>query len=181
VHIELIKMDKVVAADASIEVPYEGRYSIVRNSQPLSRWRCCSTSAATAVCVVLFSAFAAGCAKDVAGDVAERLQSGKVMAWDGLLGRWAGPVTPTDQSCGGTTEGLLSIGSDGFGFDPFQSTTVISGKVANDGHLAGTFVRVGSSNQPMSISFDAAPASGDAIRGTLVSGRCHWSVTLHRG
>ena len=129
-----------------------------------------------ALCMLLLGGLIAGCGDDIA----DRLQSGKVLAWDGLLGRWAGPVTPTDPSCGSTTEGLLSIGTDGFGFDPFQSTTVIAGKVANDGHLAGTFVRTVASHQPLSISFDAAPADDDTIRGTLVSGRCHWSVTLHR-
>lgn len=138
------------------------------------RWR---ASAAAAVQVLLLSAFVAGCGEHLA----DRLQSGKVMAWDGLLGRWTGPVVPTEPSCGGTTEGLLSIGTDGFGFDPFQSTTVISGKVANDGHLAGRLARTGSSHQPLSITFDAAPAEGDTIRGSLASGRCHWSVTLRRG
>ena len=147
-----------------------------RNSLPLRRFGRCSTSVIVMVCALICGAFLAGCAENLA----ERLQSGKVMAWDGLLGRWAGPVAPTAPSCGGTTEGLLSIGTDGFGFDPFQSTTVISGKVASDGRLAGTFVRTGGSNQSLSISFDAAPADGDTIRGTLASGRCHWSVTLHR-
>jgi len=147
-----------------------------RSSLPLRQFARCFTSAIVMVCALIFGTFLAGCAEDLA----ERLQSGKVMAWDGLLGRWAGPVAPTAPSCGGITEGLLSIGTDGFGFDPFQSTTVISGKVASDGHLAGTFARTGGGNQSLSISFDAAPADVDTIRGTLASGRCHWSVTLHR-
>ena len=126
--------------------------------------------------MMLLGGFVAACSDHLA----DKLQSGEVMAWDGLLGRWAGPVAPTDPSCGGTTDGLLSIGADGFGFDPFQSTTVIVGKVANDGHLAGTLVRTGGSHQTLTISFDAAPADNDTIRGNLASGRCHWSVTLHR-
>ena len=119
----------------------------------------------------------AGCGEDLAA----RLQSGKVMAWDGLVGRWAGPVVPTEPSCGGSTVGLLSIGTGGCGFDPFQSTTVISGNVASNGHLAGTMVRAGGGRPLLSVSFDAAPSDRDTIRGTLSSGHCHWSVTLRRG
>src|SRR5690348_15742070 len=78
----------------------------------------CPRSIAAVVCMMLLGAFVAACSDHRAG----KLQSGEVMAWDGLLGRWAGPVAPTDPSCGSTTDGLLSIGSDGFGFDPFQST-----------------------------------------------------------
>jgi hypothetical protein len=124
-----------------------------------------------------------GCTTDLAstgGELADRLQSGKVLAWDGLQGRWAGPVVPTDPSCGTPTQGLLSIGEGGFGFDPFQSTTVIEGKVTDDSRLTGNLVRQNSQHQSLTISFEAAASGSDTIAGTLQSGRCHWTVTLHR-
>jgi hypothetical protein len=125
--------------------------------------------------------FIAGCKEDIG----ERLQSGRVLALQGLQGRWVGPVVPADKSCGPTTEGLMSIGDKGFAFDPFQSTTVMQGDVSKDGRLIGNLSRQGGDHQNLSVSFEGA-VSGDgseaeAINGTLVSGRCHWKVTLHRG
>jgi hypothetical protein len=123
----------------------------------------------------------AGCA----GDLGESLQSGQVLPWHGLQGRWIGSVVPTDASCGRTTQGLMSIGEKGFGFDPFESTTVLQGVVANDGHMTGTLVRQGTERQSLSISFNGSANHGDSktdsIGGILVSGRCQWTVTLHRG
>ena len=114
-------------------------------------------------------------------DVAEKLQSGKVLALYGLQGRWVGSVTPGDASCGPSTRGVLTIGGGDFGFDPFQSTTVIQGTVGRDGQLGGTFIRQDTQHQPISISFNAAAADGEAITGELVSGRCRWAVALRRG
>jgi hypothetical protein len=114
-------------------------------------------------------------------DVAEKLQSGKVLAWSGLQGRWVGSVTPVDASCGPSTRGVLTIGGTDFGFDPFQSTTIIQGTVDRGGHLYGTFIRQDTRHQPISISFNAAAQGGEAITGELLSGRCHWAVTLRRG
>jgi hypothetical protein len=114
-------------------------------------------------------------------DLAEPLQSGKVLAWSGLQGRWVGPVVPSEPSCGRETQGLLSIGESDFGFDPFQSTTVIDGKVSEDGTLTGSLVRESPDHKPLSISFQAATSGSDAIKGQLQSGRCHWTVMLHRG
>jgi hypothetical protein len=119
----------------------------------------------------------AGCS----GDLGERLQSGQVLAWHGLQGRWVGSVVPVDPACGSTTEGLMSIGEKGFGFDPFQSTTVIQGTVSSDGHFSGKLARQGAEHQNLSIGFEATATGSDAIDGTLQSGRCHWTVTLHRG
>lgn len=119
------------------------------------------------------------------GDAGEQLQSGRVLPWHGLQGRWVGPVAPTDRFCGSATQGLMSIGGKGFGFDPFQSTTTIQGTIGKDGHLAGNLTRPGADRQDLSVTFEGS-ASGEAseaetIEGTLVSGRCHWKVTLHRG
>jgi hypothetical protein len=114
-------------------------------------------------------------------DVAEKLQSGKVLAWDGPQGRWVGSVAPVEPSCGLATRGVLTIGAGDFGFDPFQSTTVIQGAIGRDGHLTGMLVRQSTNHQPISISFDAMTSGAETIVGELVSGRCHWHVTLHRG
>ena len=114
-------------------------------------------------------------------DLAEPLQSGEVFAWSGLQGRWVGPVVPSDPSCGRESQGLLSIGEGEFGFDPFQSTTVIEGKVADKGNLVGSLMRESPDHKPLSISFEAAATGSDTIKGELQSGRCHWAVTLHRG
>lgn len=114
-------------------------------------------------------------------DVAEKLQSGKVLAWYGLQGRWVGSVMPVDTSCGSSTRGVLTIGGGNFGFDPFQSTTVIQGTVGHDGQLGGTFIRQDAHHQPISISFNATATGGEAITGELASGRCRWTVLLRRG
>ena len=117
-----------------------------------------------------------------AEDLGERLQSGRVLAWNGLQGRWVGPVTPNDASCGQATKGLMTIGEKGFGFDPFASTVVIQGQVAPDGRLSGTLVRQGGNHQPMTISLEAtASADESSITGTVLSNRCQWTVTLQRG
>lgn len=129
-------------------------------------------ASAIALCVVLTACHE---------DIADRLQSGRVLAWDGMEGRWVGSVVPTETDCGPATHGVLSAGEHDFGFDPFQSTTVIHGEIARDGHLSGILVRQGGEHQPISISFDAAPAGSEAINGTLQSGHCHWTVALHRG
>ncbi len=133
------------------------------------------------ICAALLIALIAGCE----GDMGERLQSGRVLAWHGLQGRWVGPVVPTDKSCGATTQGLMSIGEKGFGFDPFQSTTVIQGAVGEDGRLTGNLTRQGGDRQNLSVSLrgsaSGAGSEAEAIDGSLVSGRCHWKVTLHRG
>lgn len=126
--------------------------------------------------LLLFAALA-GCG----GDPGERLQSGRVLALLGLQGRWVGPVLPMDPACGSATQGLMSIGDKGFGFDPFQSTTVIQGEVGKDGRLNGSLARLGSDHQNLLITFEGAASGSETISGTLQSGRCHWSVTMHRG
>lgn len=133
------------------------------------------------VCTTLILALIAGCG----GDMGERLQSGRVLALHGLQGRWVGPVVPQDKSCGPVAQGLMSIGEKGFAFDPFESTTVIQGVVGKDGRLTGDLARLGPDHQNLSVSFEgSASADGsdtEAIEGAVVSGRCHWKVTLHRG
>jgi hypothetical protein len=129
------------------------------------------------VCGILASGVAGGCATDLG----EHLQSGRVLAWYGLQGRWIGPVVPTGRACGPATHGLMSIGERGFGLDPFQSTAVIRGKVGDDGRLSGSLIRQDSDHKDHSIVFEGIAAGSDAISGTLQSGRCSWTVTLHRG
>ncbi len=134
--------------------------------------RLCAT-----VCGVLALCAAGGCA----ADMGEHLQSGRVLAWYGLQGRWSGPVVPTERACGPATHGLMSVGERGFGLDPFQSTAVIRGKVGDDGHLSGSLIRQGAEHQDLTIVFEGMAAGSDAISGTLQSGRCSWTVTLRRG
>lgn len=131
-------------------------------------------------CCLLLALLVAACNIDTS-HLSEPLQSGRVLALDGLEGRWVGPVAPTTPDCGKTTQGLMAIGETGFGFDPFEGAIVISGKVTDDGHLNGELVRQGGDHQTVSISFSAAASGSDAIAGSLQSGRCHWTVTLHRG
>jgi hypothetical protein len=130
-----------------------------------------------AVRALLLLVLITGCKEDLG----EGLQSGQVLAWQGLQGRWVGPVVPTEHACGATTQGLMSIGDKGFALDPFQSTTVVRGELSASSHLNGRLVRQGPDHQDLSISFDAMATGNDAINGTLQSGRCHWMVTLHRG
>jgi hypothetical protein len=128
-------------------------------------------------CGMLMSVLIGACK----ADLGERLQSGQVHAWYGLQGRWVGPVVPTERSCGPATQGLMSIGEKGFGLDPFQSTIVIRGDVGNDGHLSGTLTRQGPEHQDLSIAFEGMAVGSETISGTVQSGRCRWTVTLHRG
>jgi hypothetical protein len=126
---------------------------------------------------LLASALTGGCG----ADLGEHLQSGRVLGWHGLQGRWSGPVVPTEVACGPTTHGLMSIGESGFGLDPFQSTAVIRGTVSDGNHLSGKLVRHDAEHQDLSIAFEGMATGSDAISGTLQSGRCRWTVTLHRG
>jgi hypothetical protein len=127
--------------------------------------------------LLLCVALLAGCQEDLG----ERLQSGQVLAWHGVQGRWVGPVEPANPSCGSRTQGLLTIGEKGFGFDPFESTTVIQGEVGKDGHLSGTLARQGGEHQNLVISFEGLASESGTLSGTLQSGRCQWTVALHRG
>jgi hypothetical protein len=126
---------------------------------------------------LLISLLAGGCHDDLG----EYLQSGRVLALHGLQGRWVGPVVPAQTGCGAAAQGLMTIGEGGFGLDPFQSTTVINGEVSDDGRLAGKLVRQGADHHEVSITFEGKAVASDAISGTLQSGRCRWTVTLHRG
>jgi hypothetical protein len=127
--------------------------------------------------VLLFGCLSAGCHKDLG----EYLQSGRVLPLHGLQGRWVGLAVPADTSCGPTTKALMTIGEEGFGLDPFQSSTVITGKVSDDGHLVGELVRQGAERREVSINFEGVASGLGLIEGTLRSGRCHWTVELRRG
>ena len=86
---------------------------------------------------------AGGCAtlSEARHTASESLGTGETFAIYGLEGRWAGPVTPTAANCGDPTTGLMTIGDNGFGFDPFEGVTVITGSVSKDGKLSGTLTR----------------------------------------
>lgn len=142
-----------------------------------SRVRGARQNAAVGLPEALLVVLLAGCG----AKLDDRLQSGEVLAWHGLQGRWVGPVVPAEAACGQATKGLMSIGEHGFGFDPFQSTTVIDGTIGSDGHLRGDLVRQSAAHQSLSISFEGATMGSGTIQGTLQSGRCRWTVTLHRG
>ena len=58
---------------------------------------------------------------------------------------------------------------------------MVRGDLGDDGHLSGRLIRQGADHQDLSISFEGMAAGTDAINGTLQSGRCRWTVTLHRG
>jgi hypothetical protein len=124
-----------------------------------------------------FIAAVSGCS-----GAADRLQSGRVMGWFGLEGRWAGPVTAKADGCGPTATGQMSVEQTKFAFDPFQGTTIINGSVSDDGHLDGVLSRPGNGQQVVSISFSGSAVKHDGgeqtIDGVLTSGRCSWSVSL---
>ena len=122
-----------------------------------------------------------GCA---ASDPALILQSGRTVGLVGLEGRWVGPVSPIGPTCGPSSSGLMNIGNGEFAFDPFQSTVVIRGKVA-DGRLNGALERIGGDRRLVGIEFGAmvvkAADGAMTIEGELVSGPCRWRAQLHRG
>jgi hypothetical protein len=118
-------------------------------------------------------------------EAADALQSGKVMGFIGLEGRWAGPVVPNSDGCGQTTKGQMSVDRRTFAFDPFQGTTVISGTVSDTDALEGSLSRPGGGQETVSISFSGAvdqhDGGGETIDGQLLSGHCTWAVSLKRG
>ena len=75
----------------------------------------------------------------------------------------------------------MSIGEKGFAFDPFVSTAIVRGDVGEGGHLSGSTVHQSADHQDLSLDFKGVAATSDEINGTLQSGRCRWSVALHRG
>lgn len=129
---------------------------------------------------VVFLSLQASCA-DNPGDL---LQSGRVLAWAGPEGRWVGSVTPVEPGCGVATTGLMSIGSAAFAFDPFQSTDVLHGTINRAGDLTGEAVRLIPGDRSVVMDFIGRVQSsegGERVVGALMSGRCHWVVTLLRG
>ncbi len=115
------------------------------------------------------------------GEVSDVLQSGRVLSWNGLQGRWVGDVIPAAGACGPATKGLMTIGEHGFAFDPFQGAEVVRGDVARNSRLVGKLVRTGPGHQDLSITFEGTASTTDTIDGLLQSGRCRWTVALHRG
>jgi hypothetical protein len=97
---------------------------------------------------------------------------------------WAGSVTPAYPNCGNQTTGLMTLSSKEFSFDPFGSITVIQGKVDHN-HLEGSVTRAAPGQKGITFQFVGTvnhPAKGPpTILGTMTSGQCTWSVTLHRG
>jgi len=75
----------------------------------------------------------------------------------------------------------MTIGEHGFALDPFQGAAVVRGDVSEDGHLVGKLVRTGPGHQDLSVTFEGRGSTADTIDGLLQSGRCRWTVALHRG
>ena len=119
------------------------------------------------------------------GDPASLLQSGRVVGFGSLEGRWVGPVSPETPGCGTTTIGLMNIGRGEFGFAPFQNTVVIRGKIGADNEVDGKLERVGGDKQVLTIRLTARATQRagepDKIDGALISGRCEWQAKLIRG
>ena len=117
----------------------------------------------------------AGCVDDIK----EKLQTGF-----GDIHRWAGPVVPADPHCGHQTTGLMTLNAKEFSFDPFGSVIVLDGNVDQD-RLEGSATRGAPGQQGATIRFVGTivhPGSEPpTIQGTMTSGPCTWSVTLHRG
>ena len=116
--------------------------------------------------------------------IGESLESGREFSFLSDDGRWVGPVAPTSPDCGRQTTGLMNIGSGKFAFAPFQSIVSVEGTVEK-GRLAGLATSSAPGEKPITMRFAGAikhPNDGPAtIEGTLTSGRCSWSVALHRG
>lgn len=129
------------------------------------------------ILTILYVLLAGGCHSRLS----DGLQSGKVLAWSGLEGRWVGEVTPAAAACGPAAKGLMTIGEHGFALDPFQGAAVIRGDVSEDSRLVGKLVRTGPGHQDLSVIFEGKASTADTIDGLLQSGRCRWTVTLHRG
>lgn len=123
----------------------------------------------------------AGCG---VSDPALMLQSGRTFGLVGLEGRWLGEVSPSVANCGARSIGSMSIGHGKFAFDPFQSTSIIRGNVADD-QLTGRLEKLGGEKRVTMIVLKAqaisTPDGAQLIRGKLESGPCQWQVELHRG
>lgn len=101
--------------------------------------------AASLGCVLLMT----GCA----GHLSEGSRSGLSLPWDEPGGRWLGQVVPVETDCGSRTTGLMSIGSGNFAFDPFQSTSVLHGKVGPAGDLVGEAVHPVAGSKSVTMEF----------------------------
>jgi hypothetical protein len=129
---------------------------------------------------LVLSLLVTGCA----GPLSEGLRSGPSVPWGGPEGRWLGPVGPVEAGCGPRTTGLMSIGRDIFAFDPFQSTSVLHGKIGLAGDLVGEAAQPVAESKSVALGFvgQLQQSNGaEEIIGTLTSGRCHWAVALFRG
>jgi hypothetical protein len=107
-----------------------------------------------------------------------------VQSSSGNGNQWAGPVVPTVPDCGSQTTGLMTLSSKEFSFAPFSGVVVIQGKVDKD-HLEDSSNGGALGQKSTTIQFTGTinhPTNGPpTIEGTTTSGRCTWSVTLHRG
>ncbi|MDE2516968.1 MAG: hypothetical protein KGL12_13150 [Rhodospirillales bacterium] len=99
-----------------------------------------------------------------------------------LEGAWAGSLHADTASCPGGQRAQMHIGADGhFAIDPFASTLVIDGRQGSDGHFWGQLDRPDPAGHMLRLTFDAiATADHGTLIGTLASGPCRWSVSLHR-
>jgi hypothetical protein len=96
--------------------------------------------------------------------------------------QWSGPVVPNDPNCDKQTTGQMTLGSEKFSFAPFESVTVIAGKVDRD-RLEGSTTVAAPGQKGVAFQFTGAIShprnEPSVIRGTLTSGQCTWRVSLH--
>lgn len=134
---------------------------------------------------VLLPLLLAGCGiGELPTRASQSIGTGRVLALEGIEGRWGGAVTPADPAaCGPERHGLMTVGGDKFAFDPFGSTTVIEGTVDKD-TLRGTLTRQGGGHQTLSIGLEGhagrAADGAETIEGVVTSGKCSWRVALRR-
>ena len=137
---------------------------------------CVTLVLAMAACSTAKSTFSSAVSE--ARGTSDRIGNGQTFAIWGLEGRWAGPVTPTAANCGDPRTGLMTIGDNGFGFDPFEGTTVITGTVSKDGTLSGTLTRTiggGSGAGPIDLSL---PETGGKRQAGQAAAASHGPRTL---
>jgi hypothetical protein len=120
-----------------------------------------------------------GCAHDVVNDISHDMD--QYLQAGGQNGtQWAGPVVPNDPNCGKPATGLMTLSFRKFSFDPFQSVTVIPGKVDHD-RLEGSTTMAGQGQHGVTFQFTGTinrSTDPHSIQGTVTSGQCTWRVSL---
>ena len=95
-------------------------------------------------------------------------------------GRWVGPVTPEQATCGSATRGLLEADGGNVMFTPSEGVLVLRGQVAKDGTMTAQSSTVGQAHQAVVTSFSGKISNGN-IEGTLTQQGCTSRVALKPG